>query len=168
MRELIALLNTVNRVRGASNKLTPDVAAAYRPKLAYIANAYRVATTAVVERVEHWRKHDAPQQPQLTNVSSQVYPAKKSLRRVGAPFIWGGRDLLLAISRDELSFAPLPVATDPLLLTWFSEHRHWWASEEAVPEALLQPSRQHSLLELTRMQVCRATVSLACSCMLSP
>ena len=152
VRELLALLNTVNRVRGASNRLTPDVAAAYRPKLAYIANAYRVATTAVVERVEHWRKHDAPQQPQLTNVSSQVYPAKKSLRRVGAPFIWGGRDLLLAISRDELSFAPLPVATDPLLLTWFSEHRHWWASEEAVPEALLQPSRQHSLLELSRMQ----------------
>ena len=41
---------------------------------------------------------------------------------MGAPFIWGGRDLLLAISRDELSFAPLPVATDPLLLTWYSEH----------------------------------------------
>ena len=51
MRELIALLNTVNRVRGASMRLTPEVAAAYRPKLAYIANAYRVATTAVVARI---------------------------------------------------------------------------------------------------------------------
>ena len=37
--------------------------------------------------------------------------------------MWGGRDLLLAISRDELSFAPLPVATDPLLLHWSAE---WW------------------------------------------
>jgi hypothetical protein len=123
VRELIALLNTVNRVRGASNRLTPDVAAAYRPKLAYITNAYRVATTAVVERVEHWRKHDAPQQPQLINVTSQIYPAKKSLRRVNTPFMWGGRNLLLAISRDDLAFAPLPVATDPLLLHWSSEHR---------------------------------------------
>ena len=87
MRELIALLNTVNRVRGASNKLTPDVAAAYRPKLAYIANAYRVATTAVVERVEHWRKHDATQQPQLTNVSPHV---ETELAQPSASWLSGG------------------------------------------------------------------------------
>ena len=105
-----------------------------------------------VERVEHWRKHDAPEPPQLTRVASQLYPVKTSLRRVPPPFMWRGRDLLLAIARDELAFAPLPIATDPLLLHWFSEHRHWWASEAAVPEALLQPARQHSLLELTRIQ----------------
>ena len=87
VRELIALLNTVNRVRGASNKLTPDVAAAYRPKLAYIANAYRVATTAVVERVEHWRKHDATQQPQLTNVSPHV---ETELAQPSASWLSGG------------------------------------------------------------------------------
>ena len=100
VRELLALLNTVNRVRGASNRLTPDVAAAYRPKLAYIANAYRVATTAVVERVEHWRKHDAPQ---VTNPNPNPNP---------------NRQLLTLTTNPNCSLLTLtPTPTLPLTLT---------------------------------------------------
>ena len=59
--------------------------------------AYRVATTALVERIEHFRKHEASKRPVLRSMPSRVFSSRQ-LRRCPEPFVWAGRDLLLAVS----------------------------------------------------------------------
>ena len=83
------------------------------------------------------------------------------LRLCYEPFIQDGVNWMLAIGRGDLAFAPLPAASDPLLLQWFSVDADEWAGGGAVAPDLLNPSRMHSLLELSRMQKARRAASSA-------
>ena len=41
--------------------------------------AYRVATTALVERVEHWRLHEALNKPVLRSINSRIFSSRSLL-----------------------------------------------------------------------------------------
>ena len=142
---LRGVLHALSRIRHSSHRLPSSVSKAYQARLQHAVGWYRVTTTELIERIHiERRQHN----PKLMRTPSG------ELRHVHDPYIVDGANVLLVMGRVDLAFAPLPAASDPLLLQWFSQqHVHDdWASEGGVPETLLAPQAMHSLLELARMQ----------------
>ena len=140
---LRGLLHSLSRVKGAASKLPPYVAHAYRARLQHAVGWYRVTTTELVERIAMLRKD---QHPTLKKTPNGEW------RLVHDPYLVDGANVLLLIGRVDLSYAPMPVAADPMLLLWFSSSAHEWADKDSIPRDVLLPQNMHSILEHARLQ----------------